>query len=737
MARSKETIWQKDFSLGEVRPEAEERDDTNLIGSSSFGAANTISLSTGQCEIRPGLLHLATTTADNGFDIDLGGGRAYELQVTPTGYLVLDVDGATVTSGSVDWAAIGDFQSGYAFADIDFWVVASPDTSSILIGAKYFQMRALTVDALGVWSFGEAAFPTGQNGVPSVPFFNPELGLKTRVIKGSGRAVTIETDGFDLFTSAHVGTYFRQNGVPILITAVADSETASGTSSGPVSRTLTITVADGGDFYEGDAVTHKNLGGTGFITGISGNDLTVFSTGSYKDFDATGNLIGPNAKESISTVTVETTGAHVALWDVQMLSGAYGYANWGQIHQSRLFLCGHPGDSLAYAVSQTGDILNFTAGSNDADGFVEKIGVQRGGELRYIVSAEDLLFFTTRGLYYQPTRSGDAITPLTIAPVPFSQIGVSNIAPVAVDDGAIFVDSVGQQVFAAVLSGDVYRSWKTRSITKYHSHLVDDPVFLGATIWGSERPEQFIYVVNADGTAAVGQWDREQDLVSWRPWTTEGSFKSIYQSVGKVHAVVDRTIASVAVRYRERFEYGVYVDCCAALEVSSDDPQGVAGQAFFAGVTRFATHLAGHTAQVYSEGWDFGDLFISAEGKATNEGSVFDYPTDAERIVQVGLSLAVDFVPWSRRSVSTQRGTREVKRVVDLMVTVQATGTFTIDGQDFGGYRIGDDLAVPPVLRSQEYRVMVGGGQSFRRIPIRSVRPGPFRLLKIGYRVTV
>lgn len=737
MARRKEMIWQNDFSLGAVRPEAEERDDTDLVTASLFEAENTISLTTGQIERRPGLLHLGTVASEYQFSISLGAGRIYQLHIVSNGFILFDqAEQVEVSNGSIDWLALCDYNAPAAWTDIEFWAVSAPDYSSILIGSKHFAMRALRRNDSGTWAFGVAGYTKGASTADLIPYYKPRGTGKMLIQPGPGGSVTIASD-FDYFTPQHLGTWIRHNGIPVLITYRNSVRSVIGTPYGQISRTLVIVVADGSDFSIGDAVEHSTLGGTGLVTDVSGTSVTILSLGSYKDFPSSGELIGPNAKSAITTSSLAPAGAYVSLWDAQMFSPVYGYPGWGAIHKGRLYLCGYPSAPRAFAASQAGDLLNFQDGANDADAFVETVSGESGGDLKYMVSAEDLLFLTTRGLYYQPTRDGTAITPLTIAPVAFSPLGVTNVKPVAVEDGAIFVDVVGQQVFAAVLSGDAYRSWRTVQIAQYHSHLIKTPIRIGATVYGSQYAEQFVYVTNSDGTAAICQWDKDQNKISWRPWSTKGSFKSIFQAGKHIYAMVDRTFGGSTLRRRERFERRLSVDGGALINVDASNPNGGTGFYDVPNAATPANHLVGQTVQVYLEGWDFTDLVINASGQAILEGKVLVYPTDTARLLQLGHGFTVRCTPWSRRSISTNSGTRDVKRLIDLYVSVQSTGSFKVGTVGLGGYQGGDDLTVPPPLETRQYRLGVPGNASFERVPIVMERPGPFRLLKIGYKVSV
>lgn len=736
MARRKETIWQRDFSLGAVRPEAYERDDTILIENSLRQARNTITLTPGVVEVRPGTVYDTETTASQGVEVDLGSGRTFDLHITPTGLVLYDADGAVeYTNSSHDWTALSKKFGTYTFADISFWVVPDPDSSSVLIGSRYFPIQALVLD--GTWSLGELSFATSLAGAINQPYWRYHAGVTVQPSALTGTITVTASSG--IWTDDHQGTTIRYVDREIVLGTRVSATVINATVTEELPPTYDIEVVAVTGFQIGDAVEDAALGGQGIITGISGTTITVLATSLYTEFQAgaSNKLVGPNAKSGINTVGAASSPAASYLWDMQLLSPVHGYAGWGARHMNRVYLCDFPGAPQAFAVSQAGAVSDFLMGPDDGDGFVESVGSDRGGELKYIISAEDVLFFTTKGIYYQQTRDGSAVTPKTIGPVSFSRIGCANVRPMAVDDGAVFIDAVGKQVYAAVLAGDIYRSWRARHLTQFHNHLISSPTHIGATASGAEEPEQFIFVTDADGSVAVCQWNRDDNTISWRPWDTDGSFLAIYQVFGKIHAVVDRVIDGSAKRFRERFEDGIQMDCVAAVEVSSTYPEGQSGVDFFGGVTAFATHLEGHTASLYFEGWDLGDASILSSGKPDDgTGEVLHYP-DHDGILQVGLHFDMVISPWARRSMNTQRGTRQIKRILALFVTVQDTRSFTIEGRTFGAYRVGEDLTLPPPARSEQYKTVLTRAAHYDLLDIARPRPGPFRMTKIGYRVTI
>ncbi len=269
---------------------------------------------------------------------------------------------------------------------------------------------------------------------------------------------------------------------------------------------------------------------------------------------------------------------------------------------------------------------------------------------------------------------------------------------------------------------------------KLHSHLVSSPQFLGATSSGSASAEDFVYVVNEDGTAAVCQWNRSEGMISWRPWETEGAFLAIYQAFGRTHAVVQRSLGGQVGNHREFFHEDAVMDCISAMSLRGGVVEG--GEAYWGGISSYANHLTGETVPVYFEGWDMGDFLIDAAGRPVRNGEDLLFPV-FDGYAQVGLARPVRVVPWSRRSARTQSGVREVKREVELYLSVRETSAFKVDGLSFGEYRVGEDMTAPPRLRTQQFRVVNKGAAAYKRHVISQDRPGKFCLTKLGYKVVI
>ena len=248
MARRKETLWQTDFSIGAPRPESEEREDLPLIEGSVKEALNTIALTTGQIEGRPGTVYASATTAGKGIEVDLGSGRVYDLHLTPTGYVIYNADESVADSETgFDWTAVSGKWGSYTIADVRFWVLPDPDSSAILIGSKYFPIQVLSVDSAGSWTFGEMAFSQGLAGTTLQPYwrYNPGVTIQPSARTGS---ITV-TASAAIWTDAHEGIRIRYVDREILLGTRVSSTVMNATVIEELPPTYTITVDNIGGQY--------------------------------------------------------------------------------------------------------------------------------------------------------------------------------------------------------------------------------------------------------------------------------------------------------------------------------------------------------------------------------------------------------------------------------------------------------------------------------------------------------
>jgi hypothetical protein len=63
------------------------------------------------------------------------------------------------------------------------------------------------------------------------------------------------------------------------------------------------------------------------------------------------------------------------------------------------------------------------------------------------------------------------------------------------------------------------KPYSVSDITVFHQHLfAGGPVALALSTGDGEKPERYVYVVNADGSVAVGKYETAKQWIGWLPW---------------------------------------------------------------------------------------------------------------------------------------------------------------------------------------------------------------------------
>lgn len=735
MARRRTGIPQKDFSLGEVRKESIERDDAELIDRSLWKAENTMILTTGALQARPGSWHVVQVAGDDAIEIEPESGLNYFLTISAGGLEIRDQDGDVVTS----------FNTATWTATEDVWINNLGDT--ILMGSQQSAVHALLY-ADQIFTFGLMSFADGAGGSLNQPYwrYRPDVAITPSATTGS---ITITADK-TVFTQNYVGQRIRYVDREITIATVTSGTSATGTVVDDLPPTKQLTVASATGFRIGDAVEHSVLGGQGIITDISGSDIDVLVTRYFTGFDATGSgndLVGPSARSQISAQSTTSPGA-TQLWDEPLMSPERGYAGASSEHNGRIVLNDFPQAPNVIAISAVNTYNDFAVGTNDDDAILDTVGA-KSTRVTNVVSAEDMVILTSNGLYYQETRDGTALTPSNWLPVKFDRIGASTVRPARVSDGVVFVSKNGGNVMGAVLQGDIYKAWSVIPLSEFHSHLIKSPVSIGATDSDSDTPERFVFVCNSDGTAAVMRWQRgvvaDTDTVGWVPWSTDGSYLRLFMAFGSVHAIIERTISGSTAKHLERLDTDAVLDSATAFPtettycLTDEDANVLVNEDgdCLASEVEGATHLASTTATVYLDGWDFGELTLDASGYPLDSfGAALALPSRTAD-AQIGILFQSEVHPWPRRSTDSAYGRQEAKRIIRLGVSVQDTIRFKCRNEPHGDYDFNADLEEPPALRTETAYFTVAERDHYPVIPIVKDRPGPFRITALRYRVQV
>jgi len=273
-------------------------------------------------------------------------------------------------------------------------------------------------------------------------------------------------------------------------------------------------------------------------------------------------------------------------------SGTKGWPSCGTFHQNRLYVANSGERPQTLWGSQVSNFFDFNIDQgNDDDGIDVTIDDNRVNAIQNLVSGRNLQLYTTGGEFYIPTEIGNPITPSRILIVKSTSHGSSNLLPVAVGGASVFVENAGK-VVRDFIYNDAEQNYSAKSLSILSSHLINNPVSSATRKSTSDSPADYLYLVNSDGTMAVLNIAREQDLLAWSLWTTDGSFEEVTVLGQDVYVTVKRTINSATVRYIEKFNKLHFMD--SSLILTSGSPTTA-----WSGLT----HLEAETVQVRGDGY--------------------------------------------------------------------------------------------------------------------------------------
>ncbi|MGL6211364.1 MAG: hypothetical protein ACRC14_16190, partial [Paracoccaceae bacterium] len=539
-----------------------------------------------------------------------------------------------------------------------------------------------------------------------------------------------------VWSAAYVGLRVRYGRREIFVTEYNSPTVVTGFVISGLPPSYRITLQSAEHYRVGDAVIGQDTDFQGLVLGVNGNQIDVATIEFYDGPDIAEGLSGPRGS---SDVTAKAAIPPLAspIWDEPLISPVRGYPMAGASAAGRLTLVDFPLVPDLIAMSSTRSIMDFEVGADDDDAIVRQCG-DNAPRFRHVVNAGDLLLFSDRGLYYVSIRDGGILTPSSFNAILFDKRASSEVRPVSMDDGVVFVEASGQAIAAALLDGNVYLKWSVRTISTYHNHLIKRPIKLCGPSLFSELPERYLFVINSDGTLASMSWyeDFSPENVGFVPWETRGQFVSLSPMFGQYWAITDRAVGSGTARFIERFDDAAKMDCCCILAVPdtllvNGAALTVNGQPLEVSVSA-ALPLAGATVQVYGSGYALGDRVVAVDGSVPGVDAM---PAGS----YCGFPFTTSVMPWPVEFVETTYAGMLQARLVRGSVSTMDTGTYSIRANKntrvIGAYDVGDPLTAAPPLRTQVTKFLVLGVRDHPEIEISRTIPGDLQILAITQEV--
>lgn len=410
-------------------------------------------------------------------------------------------------------------------------------------------------------------------------------------------------------------------------------------------------------------------------------------------------------------------------------------------HQNRLWLAGTTERPTTIWGSKTSGFFDFGLGTGLADDALDDtLDTDQYNKITNIFSGRDLQVFTTGGEFY---NNAPIITPAESGWVAQTGYGSKRIRPISIDGATLYVDS-SQRTIRQYLFDFNEDSYVSLNLTLLSSHLVTGVKAMDSIKGTQYDVGDYVYVVNDDGSCAVLNTMRHEEIAGWTHWETEGTFEDV--------VVVDKDVYFLVRRQNEYFieklTEGTYTDHNVVIDgvkpetftvTHLGDPVVHAGDV----VTHTDTSVGTPITQITT---NFEGTFVNTDFKViadysimpdakyegTANNNVFTITREAYRL-EVGLNFItnVTTLPVSsetQKGVTLHRRKRVVKVDINVLESlgVWARKRYTSDRP----FTVVLDQAPEPFTGFKEMYLL--GYDRLQEVEIHQMEPLPFVLRGIG-----
>ena len=194
-------------------------------------------------------------------------------------------------------------------------------------------------------------------------------------------------------------------------------------------------------------------------------------------------------------------------------SATRGYPKMGAFHEGRLWLGGTRSKPQSLFASKSGSFFDyfFEEGSDDEGMFIT-ITARTLTDIVDINSDRGLQIFTTGAEFLVKNN-----TPSTVSIVAQTQHGAADLEAQSVDGATLFVDQNGRTLrqYLFNFNEDAYTS---NDISVLSSQLINNPQDISILSGTTSEDANWVFIINQDGTGAVLNTVRSQDINGFTKW---------------------------------------------------------------------------------------------------------------------------------------------------------------------------------------------------------------------------
>jgi hypothetical protein len=490
-----------------------------------------------------------------------------------------------------------------------------------------------------------------------------------------------------------------------------------------------ITTATPTTFVTGQVVTISG------VVGTAANGTFTITVGDATNFLLNGNY---DPTPYVSGGVVGNLSSPSYLWALPAWGSSQGFPGTTTYFQDRQLFGGTIGQPSNIWMSTTAGFTDFAVGNPilDSDAITYKVLSNQVNTIKHMMELTYLLIFTSGGIYMvQGGATGNGVvTPGTITLNFQGSNAISDVAPLRINNFALFIQQKGSQVRTLGFSFSE-NAFVGQDVTTMSNHLFE---FWTLNAWTyQEIPYSCIWSVRSDGVLLGLTFNPEQQITGWHRHDTKGAFESVCcineNNTDTVYFIVKRTLNGQQVRCIERMAPRQFQDVRDAYFVDC-------GLTYDGRLINPATSLPFGTATVFS-GLDYLDnetVSILADGIVYPQqvvvGGTVTLPNPST-VAHIGLPYTSDF---ETLDIATQRADiRDKKKAINAVSLIVDKSSGFLVGPDVDNLqpvtqRNNENYGAPTELISGLIDESITCGWDKKgRIFVRQIDPLPLSILAV------
>jgi hypothetical protein len=605
----------------------------------------------------------------------------HSLAFTPTGDFHIDLFNYNKAASLVDSVVVassGAMELTAPWEGVDLSRLRWDQSGDVVfVAAAGYRQRRIERRASDSWSI---VTYQSDNG----PFRVQNTGPITITPSAISGDITLTASG-PLFRSSMIGTLFKLvqagqsavaslNGAdqytdPIRVTGV-DGERAfaiilTGTWSATV--TLQYSVGTPGSWVDAQSGTYSANTSLSYDDTLdnqviyyrlgikSGNYAsgTVEAVLSYSSGSDTGiaRVTGYSSPTVVSAAVLADFGntSGTSEWSESYWSDHRGFPSSVAFYEGRLWWAGK--DRMWGSVSD--DFANYDDEVEGDSGPISRsIGSGPVDTIHWMLPLQRLVLGADGAIRSARSSSFDEpLTPSNFNLKAVSTQGADAVSAVRVDTSAVFVQRSGERVFEAAYDANTY-DYSVAELTQLVPEIGEGG-FVKIVV--QHQPEKRFHCIRTDGTVAVLCYDKQEEVVAWVDYETDGDVEDAVVLPGEaedqVYYTVRRTINGATVRYHEKF---------ASEDECRGFPEAKLADAFIEYSGAATTTITGLStlegASVVVWGWNTATTFTNAEGEAIGRYMGMFTVSGGNITLRTAVTNAVIGLPYRARFKSTKLG---------------------------------------------------------------------------------